>query len=510
MFRPLISTSALLLLVLSACGGGSPSPSISDVYTSLDKGPGSGADRASVPEAGGCEPDCAGKECGSDDCGGSCGECPGGEHSNPEFICRPGECTPGQVECQGGGIAVCFADGSGWSGTTPCSAGKVCLGGECVEPEEICTPGQKACAGNAVITCTSDGTAWSPPSGCPAATECVNGACVSTGQKGCKTILACMLTKKCGQPEPECMPECFDNGTEGAVGKAQAVYYCVFQKCGKWGPGEACFQNERIAGCAGAFGSCNQGGCVTSCAGKQCGPDGCGGQCGQCPGETTCTDGLCIGCAPNCANKDCGGDGCGGQCGQCPGGQVCNAQGKCKPGGACGGVTFQGCCDGEKLHWCEGGQLQSQNCQWQPHCGWKQQVGYYECGTAGDPDPAGQFPKACDFGCEPNCAGKQCGSDGCGGSCGGCPNESTCIGGQCEEGLKCMDIVQCVFTCGSDSNCYMDCWESGAPDSQDLFEDLSICVMEFCNMIISQQCLEDAVDGPCADAYEACEAEYSE
>jgi len=70
-----------------------------------------------------------------------------------------------------------------------------------------------------------------------------------------------------------------------------------------------------------------------------------------------------------------------------------------------------------------------------------------------------------------------------------------------------MDIVQCVFTCGADSNCYMNCWESGAPDSQELFEDLSICVMDFCNMLISQQCLEDAVDGPCAAAYAACEAE---
>jgi hypothetical protein len=36
--------------------------------------------------------------------------------------------------------------------------------------------------------------------------------------------------------------------------------------------------------------------------------------------------------------------------------------------------------------------------------------------------------------CEPSCAGKVCGSDGCGGSCGGCPQGKTCQGGACVDG----------------------------------------------------------------------------
>jgi len=35
-----------------------------------------------------CDPACAGKDCGDDGCGGSCGDCPGGEH------CVAFQCVP--------------------------------------------------------------------------------------------------------------------------------------------------------------------------------------------------------------------------------------------------------------------------------------------------------------------------------------------------------------------------------------------------------------------------------
>ena len=237
MFRPSFVLFLLSLMTLSACGGGSPSPSISDIYASPDHAPVAGADGASAPEERVCTPECDGKECGEDGCGGNCGECSSGEHCDPQFICRPGECTPGQVKCQGGGIAACLADGSGWSDATPCPEGEVCAGGECMKPERICTPGQKACAGNAVITCEGDGYAWSQPSGCPAATECVNGACVSTGQKDCKTILSCMLAKKCGQPEPECMLDCFATGPRARWGRPRRSIIASSRSAANGAPG---------------------------------------------------------------------------------------------------------------------------------------------------------------------------------------------------------------------------------------------------------------------------------
>lgn len=63
--------------------------------------------------------------------------------------------------------------------------------------------------------------------------------------------------------------------------------------------------------------------CTPDCEDKLCGPDGCGGECGQCPlANDTCEEGQCI-CIPSCANKFCGDNGCGGSCGVCDEKFVC-------------------------------------------------------------------------------------------------------------------------------------------------------------------------------------------
>ena len=70
--------------------------------------------------------------------------------------------------------------------------------------------------------------------------------------------------------------------------------------------------------------------CQPNCSGKQCGPDGCGGTCGQCANGNQCNaNGTCI-CQPNCSGKQCGPNGCGGTCGQCANGNQCDANGTCK------------------------------------------------------------------------------------------------------------------------------------------------------------------------------------
>jgi len=107
--------------------------------------------------------------------------------------------------------------------------------------------------------------------------------------------------------------------------------------------------------------------CTPSCAGKQCGPDGCFGWCGTCPAWTTCNAGKCVAsetcgdgeCVPGvgegcdvcpadcpcgcgqtcvanvctltaCAGRTCGPDGCGGWCGQCQETEFCD-RGSCVP-----------------------------------------------------------------------------------------------------------------------------------------------------------------------------------
>lgn len=101
---------------------------------------------------------------------------------------------------------------------------------------------------------------------------------------------------------------------------------------------------------SGPFSDCDlQFPCTPDCAGKECGPDycggfcgscaagrtcdydsgqcicaanGCGWECGDCPASQICQAGQCV-CMPNCDGRQCGSDDCGGSCGVCPAGSVC-------------------------------------------------------------------------------------------------------------------------------------------------------------------------------------------
>lgn len=185
----------------------------------------------------------------------------------------------------------------------------------------------------------------------------------------------------CTMPPP---PVCVDDRTSRtfALGTCDEVSgQCVFPQTDRDCP----------YGCRGA-GECL--GCVGSCDGRACGPDGCGGTCAPgcasdelcvagactytCPYDGGCTHegrsclddrrsllctanarhpscldyvidscrstercvgGFCV-CAASCAGRECGDDSCGGSCGSCPTGRVCDGSGQCVcPAGQtdCGG-----------------------------------------------------------------------------------------------------------------------------------------------------------------------------
>lgn len=63
--------------------------------------------------------------------------------------------------------------------------------------------------------------------------------------------------------------------------------------------------------------------------------------------------------------------------------------------GACGAITYEGCCDGEILYFCENGQVEAYDCTPGPLCGWDATKDIYNCGTNGDPDPSGTHPMDC-------------------------------------------------------------------------------------------------------------------
>jgi len=61
----------------------------------------------------------------------------------------------------------------------------------------------------------------------------------------------------------------------------------------------------------------------------------------------------------------------------------------------CGSITYEGCCEGETLTYCQDGALKTLDCSNSPSCGWQSSGNFYDCGTDGSADPSGKFPKSC-------------------------------------------------------------------------------------------------------------------
>ena len=423
-----------------------------------------------------CVPDCADKDCGGDGCGGSCGDCTG------ETVCAVGQCVvPGEV------CAACSAE-------APCAAGlscrkytsydvtycaALCQGGSCAEgyacaPSGFCAPliGDVCHQGN-VWKQDSCGNLLEQTQACNDAEYCDAGKCE----------LKCV---------PDCADkDCGGDGCGGSCGDCTGETVCAVGQCVV--PGEVCAACSAEAPCAAAL-SCRkytsygltycaapcQGG---SCAeGHACAPSGfCAptitnvchegdvwkqDSCNNlleptenCSDAEYCDAGKCEPkCVPDCTDKSCGGDGCGGSCGACGGGKVC-AEGACAvPGDVCAACSLsQPCADGLSCRqyvdhdatYCastcpDGSCDDGYSCQVSGYCApvvsevchqgnvWKQD----SCGNLLEQTQACTDAEYCDTGkceltCVPDCAEKDCGGDGCGGSCGDCTGGTLCAVGQC-------------------------------------------------------------------------------
>ena len=295
-----------------------------------DSGPATGDDVAVTADSGTCLPDCEGKQCGDDGCGGSCGDCAATDDGNwcTDAMCQGWECiqVPNDKECSGGQgmclegeccIPNCFnADGSvkqcGDDGCgTPCgecACGTMCASGACVDgdPCETAQCGPDGCGGSCG-TCSPDTTCQDGQCSCQP--DCSGKVC---GPDGCGGYCG---TCPCGTV-------CF-----GGIVWLAVTDPCDCVECGDDGCGGSC--GECVGGKACVNGACTD--CTPACAGKECGPDGCGGNCGQCGEGESCGNGQCQ-CQPACAGKECGGDGCGGSCGECGCGFDCS-NGQCVANG---------------------------------------------------------------------------------------------------------------------------------------------------------------------------------
>jgi hypothetical protein len=324
-----------------------------------------------------CVPSCEGLECGSDGCGGSCGECGPGmgcadgvciESTGPAECLGPNEpsadscpdgmtyegccddlgralwCDQGKLFCIDCGASNpscgwqgefydCGTDGSGDpSGAFPLECD---LGGGC---DPACGPGEK-CVDGACVECVPDCKGKScGDDGCGGSCgECGDGQCVDGGchgGAGCEVeegpgCNGCDCEACVCEIDAYCCDTQYDDICVGiCINDCGGCPMDPVENCGNGScdAGEDCANCAADCGCDAGFscegGECVEETCTPDCTDKVCGDDGCSGSCGECAAGESCTEGQC-GCAPQCDGKECGDDGCGSVCGTCDGGFSC-------------------------------------------------------------------------------------------------------------------------------------------------------------------------------------------
>ena len=235
---------------------------------------------------------------------------------------------------------------------------------------------------------------------------------------------------------------CGANGTPNTCGGV-----CIPDTCASLGfdcgsVSDGCGEILACGTCADTH-SCVDNVCFceqTTCeaAGSECGPtvDGCGStmDCGTCPDDYSCSNGSCVACVPQCDGNNCGPDGCGGVCGTCSSSKLCI-------GGTCKTPFCEGQCGSNAPQWCGAGC----KCYCNANC--------FQFGDCCEDVCTSCFDTFTDQCCAPDCDGKQCGPNGCGGVCGSCAPGTLCEEDQCVacepqcDGLACGDD-QCGGTCG--------------------------------------------------------------
>jgi hypothetical protein len=262
-----------------------------------------------------CNPDCTGKACGDDGCGGQCGSCPSGE-----------ACAQVIAECK--------------PETQP---------GTCRSPLPLLAAGTQLLGDHTIEGDTSQGLHQAVPS-CNRTSTAVESVYTFTVTErvgmearvsGYDTVLH--LRKKVGADgAADCLNNaptrtlaCSDDssppgdyGSRISLALDPGTYYLIVDGFDSAQSGPFALKVRFAAQ-----------GCVPKCDGLSCGgSDGCGGHCGVCESGQACVRGKCLPqpCFPSCDGKVCGDDGCGGTCGFCPGESLCvPATGQCETFAAC-------------------------------------------------------------------------------------------------------------------------------------------------------------------------------
>jgi len=417
----------------------------------------------------------------------------------------PVPCTPTQT-CEELGVACgphpeCPLDPAADCGA--CEAGYYCDGGACVE--NPCEDGDIPGCGGVCELESWLGDGWCDTNFNCAEMNWDNGDCEPC-EPNCDGI-------ECG-PDPDCGVIC-DVCDEGFFCEAGVCLECScdglecgFDECGNpcgdCADGFGCVDHVCVEQtCAGACGGQGVGGCwcdancfgygdccpdvcdecpdvnpdmcacVPDCDGKDCGFDGCWGDCGVCDEGSACTvDGLCEVC--DCGDKQCGADECGNPCG--------DNEGACADGEFCDDDFLCQVCDcGDKqcgFDECGNpcGDLEGE-CAEGAYC---YEGACYEgagCGTSDAPGCGGCACEDCVFSIDPYCQDnewdKLCVEE-CILVCGGCGDQAGCGDGACdypENCSSCPEDCACPdgLVCGWDADLIaFDCVVGNCEDGMEV------------------------------------------
>jgi hypothetical protein len=449
-----VPSIAVLFMIAVACSSEEPATSVS------------------------CKPNCDGRNCGEDGCGGVCGECV----SETPF-CEEGVCSADCVSdagCTEPGLSSCLDESflhtclqvvTGcyqWGEVVACEEGHTCTNGGCSSGEPNC--GESLPVANGMIKCDIADMDFT---GEEVSIKLHHKLDIDEWEDGCisrytidlsKMGLGCdfhleMTTDTDGEllaVDAALYADSFCPGWSDAdEGKylmmSSSLSLCSNVEVADYMTVSSCIpkvsiqftgllEMERVAdgspltidltelviqGDMTSEGKTELA-CPEVCSGKACGMAGCGVSCGECADGWMCSDDYQ--CFDPCFGSECGSDGFGGSCGSCSDGWKCLDDNQCHDpcsGKECGLDGFGGSCGNcECGGVCEAGQCFDKICDG------------VECGSDGCGGSCGECVEgsACNAGecvCVPICDGKECGADGCVGKCGDCEAGASCLGGAC-------------------------------------------------------------------------------
>ncbi len=420
-----------------------------------------------------CVPTCAGKECGTDGCGGVCGGCPLGMACSAEQKCEPVtcyndfECTGFDMICdpldlvcvdcvyswQCGGAGQICKDGS-CLGVWPCAGDGDCppdQGPLCVLPQGYCAwcLDDEDCGESGWC----DGLQCVLPDPCETGADCPAGVCdPSTG-----TCVDCLVEADCPGVDDICTFE----------KTCKPFHLCSYDSdCWAWGM--LCDHDNGVCEECVVSWSCPQ---AYWCEDNHCVPDVCTAW------ETACVGDQVVLCEPDGSAWSLL--------------QTCGLGFICEDGGCLWACESDPGCIVPGLVLCSDDQLTIQTC-----------INVNTCLKWDYPAPCQEgtwcvAPDGCV--CKSSCDGKECGTDGCGGSCGVCPWPLVCSVGICSE--ECDSDPGCDATgetqCMDGGGGFVICGEVGPGCFQ--WVDLETCSAG-----------ETCQDGACIDACLTCLEENHE